>query len=237
MLTNLKYFALMLLLIPAFVSCDEVRGSGNVSKEERDLSEFTAVEASGSMNVYITKGNTSHVTIEAEDNILPLIELIEEDGHLEVRFKRNVRVNTRKQVKIYLTTAKLEAAALSGSGDLDVQSHFETPVPVHLSLSGSGNLNASFSTPELNIDLAGSGNFTVKGETRNLKVSLAGSGDAHLENLMTETAELDIAGSGDVDLHASRSLKANIVGSGDVKYKGDPTIQLNKIGSGSVKKQ
>ncbi|MRG47413.1 hypothetical protein GFS24_19995 [Chitinophaga sp. SYP-B3965] len=237
MLTNLKYFALMLLLTPAFVSCDEVRGSGNVSKEERDLSEFTAVEASGSMNVYITKGNTSHATIEAEDNILPFIELVEDGGRLEVRFKRNVHINTRKQVKIYLTTAKLVSAELSGSGDLDIQSHFESAVPVHLSLSGSGNLNASFSAPVVNLDLAGSGNFKVKGETRDLKVNLAGSGNAHLEDLMTETADLDIAGSGNVDLHASRSLKANIVGSGDVKYKGDPTVELNKIGSGSVKKQ
>lgn len=237
MLTNLKYFALVLLLIPAFVSCDEVRGSGNVSKEERDLSEFTAVEASGSMDVFITKGNTSHATIEAEDNILPLIELIEENGHLEVRFKRNVRVNTRKQVKIYLTTAKLESAGLSGSGNVDIQSHFESAVPVHLSLSGSGNFNASFSAPELDIDLAGSGNFKVKGETRDLKVNLAGSGDANLEDLMTETADLDIAGSGNVNLHASRTLKANIVGSGDVRYKGEPSIQLNKIGSGSVRKQ
>lgn len=227
----------MLLLAPAFVSCDEVRGSGNVSKEERDLSAFSVLEASGSMDVFITKGNTSHATIEAEDNILPLIELIEDNGHLEVRFKRNVRVNTRKQVKIFLTTAKLESASLSGSGDLDIQSHFETPTPVYLSLSGSGNLNASFSTPELSVDLAGSGNFKIKGETRDLKVNLAGSGDAHLEELMAETADLDIAGSGDVNLHASRSLKANIVGSGDVKYKGDPTVTVNKIGSGSVKKQ
>ncbi|WP_343303755.1 head GIN domain-containing protein [Chitinophaga niabensis] len=237
MLTNLKYFALMLLLAPAFVSCDEVRGSGNVSKEEHDLSKFSVVEASGSMDVYITKGNASHATIEAEDNILPLIELIEENGRLEVRFKRNVRVNTRKQVKVFLTTAQLEAASLSGSGDLEIESHFETPVPVHLSLSGSGNLNASFTAPELNIDLAGSGNLKIKGDTRDLKLNLAGSGDAHLEDLKTETADLDIAGSGDVDLHASRTLKANIVGSGDVNYKGNPTVTVNKIGSGSVKKQ
>jgi hypothetical protein len=237
MLTNLKYFALMLLLTPAFVSCDQVRGSGNLTKEERDLAEFTAVEASGSMNVYITKGNTSHATIEAEDNILPLIELIEEDGRLEVRFKRNVNINTRKQVKVFLTTAKLVSVGLSGSGDVEVQSHFESPVPVAFSMSGSGDFSGSFSAPAVNVDLAGSGNFKLKGETRDLKVSLAGSGDAELSDLMAETADVNIAGSGNVELHASRSLKANIVGSGDVKYKGDPSVQLNKIGSGSVKKQ
>ena len=227
----------MILLAPAFVSCDEVRGSGIVSKEERDLSNFSVLEASGSMDVYITKGNASHATIEAEDNILPLVELIEENSRLEVRFKRNVRINNRKPVKVFLTTAQLESASLSGSGNLDIQSHFESATPVHLSLSGSGNLNASYSAPELNVDLAGSGNLRIKGETRDLKVNLAGSGDAHLEELMTETADLSIAGSGDVDLHASRDLKANIVGSGDVKYKGNPMVTVNKVGSGSVKKQ
>lgn len=237
MLTNLKYFALMLLFTPAFVSCDEVRGSGNLSKEERDLGEFTAVEASGSMDVYITKGNTSHATIEAEDNILPLIELIEEAGRLEVRFKRNVHINTRKQVKIYLTTAKLVSVGLSGSGDVEIQSHFETPVPVQLSLSGSGNFSGSFSAPQVSLDLAGSGDFKIKGETRDLKVSIAGNGDADLNDLMAETAEINIAGSGDVNLHASKSIDANIVGSGDIHYKGDPTVKISKVGSGSVKKQ
>lgn len=231
-----RYFLLPLLMATLVAACDSVSGSRNVVKEERQLGEFTHVEVSGSMDVYITQGSSRGLTIEAEDNIVPLVETEVNGGELEIRFKRNTNIRTHKQVKVYLTTPVLEGLNLSGSGDVEVKSHFTSAGSVEVNLSGSGDVSASFDAPELNVSLAGSGNIDLKGQTRDLHISIAGSGNCEADELLAETAEVNIAGSGNADVHASRDLKVSSLGSGNVRYKGAPSLNVNKLGSGTVRK-
>ena len=51
-----------------------LRGSGDVITETRQVSNFTRIELDGSGDVEIVFGNKESITIEAEDNIMPLIE-------------------------------------------------------------------------------------------------------------------------------------------------------------------
>lgn len=226
------------LLLALLAACDynSVSGSRNMAKEERQLGDFSQVDVSGSMNVYITQGSSRNISIEAEDNIIPLIETEVRDGELEIRFKRNTNIRNHKQVKVFLTTPVLEGVDLSGSGDVEVKSHFTSPGAMHFGLSGSGNLSGSFNAPAIKVSLAGSGNINLKGQTRDLNIDIAGSGNCEADELLSETAEVNIAGSGNAEVHASRALKANTLGSGDVRYKGEPTVNVNKVGSGSVRK-
>jgi hypothetical protein len=237
MKATFRLFCIPLLLLVVLAGCDSVSGSRNVVKEDRQLGDFSEVSVSGSMDVYITQGNTRNLTIEAEDNIIPLIETEMHDNDLEIRFKRNTNIRNHKPVKIFLTTPVLEGLNLNGSGDVEVKSHFSSPGSMRFSLSGSGDLSGSFNAPEMRVDLAGSGDIELKGQTRDLNISIAGSGNCDADELLAETAEVNIAGSGNADVHASRALKANLLGSGNVRYKGEPTINLSKLGSGSVRKQ
>ncbi|MGX5817800.1 head GIN domain-containing protein [Chitinophaga lutea] len=226
------------LVLPLFLAgCGEtVSGSRNVAKEDRQLEKFARVSLAGSMDIYVTKGDSYNVTIEAEDNLLPLIETRVEGDELVVRFRRNTHVRTHRDVKVYVTTPELEGVDLSGSGDIELKSFFTSSTRMALSISGSGDIKGSFNAPATSIDIAGSGNAQLSGQTRDLSIDIAGSGECRSEDLLSETVNINIAGAGSVRVHASRSIKANIVGSGDVYYKGEPTIETSKIGSGSVKK-
>lgn len=227
----------LLLFIPFLHACDGVSGSGNVVKETREVRPFTELEVSGSMDVYVTQGGSNTVTLEGEDNILAEIELVEDGEKLEVRFKRHMNIRAHHDVTVRLSAKTLQGVELSGSGDVELTGIFNSPMPVHIGLSGSGEFKGVFNAPEISMDLAGSGDMEVKGETRDLSISLAGSGNCNASALLAETADVNIAGSGNVDLHASRELKSNIIGSGNVYYKGDPSISTSKIGSGTVKKK
>ncbi len=237
MKATLRLFLLPALLFTLLAGCDSVEGSGRVTKEDRQVGDFSAVSVSGSMDVYITQGNTRSLSIEGEDNIVPLIESNIEDGSLHIRFRPNTNVRTHHDVKIYINTPVLEGVDLAGSGDVKVMSHFASDRGLRLSLSGSGDLSGSFDAPEVKVSVAGSGNVKLKGQTRDLNVNIAGSGNCEAEELLAETADINIAGSGNADVHASRELKANTLGSGDVRYKGDPQLNISKLGSGTVKKR
>ncbi len=237
MKTQLTLMALLLGAMPLWTACDQVRGSGHVANETRNIPKFSRLEVAGSMDVYITKGTGGTALLEAEDNILQLIEMEVQNDILTVKFRNNVNIRTHKDIKIQLTTEQLTAVEAAGSGDIKVNSHFASDQPVQLSIAGSGDMEAGFTAPEVRVSIAGAGDVDVKGETRDLKVDIAGSGNLNANELRAETADVDIAGSGNVKLLASRSIKANILGSGDVYYKGEPSINITKVGSGGVHKQ
>lgn len=223
-------------LFSACTGQNRVKGSGNVIKEERDAPSFHKIKLEGSMNVFLSQGAAKKAVIEAEDNIAPLVELVNEDGRLKVRFRHDANVFTRKGVNVYLTTPEVDEIALSGSGDIKLVDKFNSKDEMKLTLSGSGNLNGTINAPEVKASIAGSGNMNLQGETKAVRVSIAGSGDYVGDNLLSEDAEVKIAGSGDAAVHASVKLEAKIVGSGDVKYKGNPNVSSSVAGSGSVRK-
>lgn len=237
MKTQLTLMALLLAALPFWTACEQVSGSGRVANETRNIGPFSRLEVAGSMDVYITKGAGGTAHLEAEDNILQFIELIEDGDKLRIRFRNNVNISTHKDVKITLATEQLTDVEVAGSGDIKINSHFGSDSPVSLSIAGSGDLEGGFSAPEIKVSIAGAGDVDLKGETRDLHVDIAGSGNCNASDVLSETANVNIAGSGNVKLHASRTLKAAIMGSGDVYYKGEPDMTVNKMGSGGVHKQ
>ncbi|NSL88419.1 head GIN domain-containing protein [Chitinophaga solisilvae] len=242
---QLKSFLCRTLVVVAVLallqSCNvtgqnRIKGSGNVIKEERNIPSFTRIKVEGSMNLYLSQGPAKAALIEAEDNVAPLVEFVEEDGKLKVRFKRNTSINTHKGVNIYLTTPEVSEVALAGSGDVKLMDKFNSREDMAIKLSGSGNLKGSVNAPAVKASIAGSGDMFLDGETKNVSVSIAGSGDFEGEGLLSEDAKVTIAGSGSASVHASVKLEAKIAGSGDIKYKGTPQVSSSVAGSGSVRK-
>jgi len=225
----------------SLTSCDvtgqnRVKGSGNVTKEERHVDAFSELSVRGSMDVYLTQGPSKPAVIEAEDNLIPLIEFEREGDKLIIREKRHTNIHATKPMKVYLTTPELENIGLAGSGNIKLENKFSNNTHMKLSVSGSGNFDGAINSPEVDANIAGSGNISVEGESRNLDVDIAGSGNFRGQQLLSEKAEVSIAGSGDANVHASVSLDAKIAGSGDVHYKGTPQVNSKVAGSGSVRK-
>ncbi|MEZ2442178.1 head GIN domain-containing protein [Chitinophaga sp. RCC_12] len=225
-----------------FYSCDvigqnRVKGNGHVIKEERQVVPFQRIKVEGSMNVYLTQGAAKAAVIEAEDNIAPLVELVEEDGRLIVRLKRGVSISTHKDLNVFLTTPEINEASLAGSGDLKLDGKFTSRSDVKFNLSGSGNLKGEINAPAVKASIAGSGDMFLKGETKEVNLSIAGSGNFEADELLSENVSVNIAGSGDADVYASVKLDAKIAGSGNVNYKGTPQISSSVAGSGSISKK
>jgi hypothetical protein len=86
---------------------ERVRGSGKIVKQNRELGHFTALATSVSGDVDIRMGSSESVTVETDDNILPLIETVVENGTLRIRpVKRDLQLDTRN-MKIVVTVRTL----------------------------------------------------------------------------------------------------------------------------------
>ena len=218
-IASLAAAALIPVLLAWLMGCNSlgtpaVRGSGVVKSEPREVSGFTEVQLSGSGEVRVEVGPAESVTVEAEDNLLPLLETRVMDGRLTLGTKRNVSISPTRPIRYQVTMKSLTAIGVSGSGKF------------HVTGVDSDHLTA---------DISGSGSATLAGRARDVRLGVSGSGDYDAAGLACRTVDVNISGSGSATVNASERVTAHISGSGSVHYLGDPsTVQQHVSGSGSI---
>ncbi|MES2297790.1 MAG: head GIN domain-containing protein [Pseudomonadota bacterium] len=219
----------------SWITGERIKGSGNVKKQSRELAHFTGVAMALAGTVEVRIGNSEGVTIETDDNLLPLVETSIENGTLRIRAaKKHVNLETRT-LHIVVQAKSIERLSLGGSGTL-VADGLRTP-SLQLDLGGSGTIDVkNIECDAVSVALGGSGDVKGGGKTRKLSVSIGGSGDVRLDGLKANEASVNIGGSGQATLAAQDSLSVTIAGSGDVNYYGDPKLSQTIVGSGSVKR-
>jgi hypothetical protein len=209
--------------------------SGKVASESRDARGFSGVAISVPGKVVVRQGEPTSVTLEADDNLLPEIETVVEDGSLKIRFKRKLNVSGRATIRLLVVTPTINSLAVAGSGDIVAEAVRSQALSV--SVSGSGDVGiARLDAQSLKAAVAGSGDIKVAGRVADVSVSVAGSGDVRAERLESRRARVSIAGSGNVSLWAIESLDVTVAGSGDIRYYGDPALSKKVAGSGSLKR-
>lgn len=226
---------------PALAWGEQVKGSGQARTERRAVTGFQAVAVAGAIDLEVRQTGQEGVTLSADDNVLPLIETVVENGRhgptLHLRFKKGTSVQTRTPVKASVDVARLSAIAAAGAGHVQVGA-LQTPA-LNLSVAGSGDVQVDALTSEaLEVRIAGSGSVRAKGTAGKAKLSISGSGDVDLMPLVSDEVSISIAGSGDAKVTANKSLSVSIAGSGDVVWTGDARdVRQSVAGSGSVKRR
>jgi hypothetical protein len=147
-----------------------------------------------------------------------------------------VNLHPSSKTKLYITTDKLEAFKLSGSGDVTTTNKFTGGDHLDLEIAGSGSIHLEVNTPRVSSSISGNGDIYLTGETKDSKISIAGNGNYHAEDLKSENAKVKIAGSGEAHLFADSTLDVNIAGVGNVYYKGNASVTQNVAGSGKIQK-
>lgn len=214
---------------------DKVQGSGKVVQETRQVGRFHGVELALAGNVEVRTGSDGPVSIEVDDNVLPLVETVVENGVLQIRAtKKKLQLDTRR-LKVVVPAREIDSLGVAGSGSMSADKlHGQK---LKLELAGSGTLDATgIEAREVTIEVAGSGKLQAAGNAEKLEASVAGSGNADAARLTARQVEADVAGSGQVTVTARQSLDASVAGSGIVSYYGDPQVSRSVAGSGIVRR-
>ncbi len=235
--------ALLAVASLGFVAPAEARtvGSGKVVTESRPVGEFDAIASTGSIDIVVRQASTPALTVQADDNLMPLIETVVEDGSngrtLVVRTKRGESISYRNTVKVTIDVVRLAAITTAGAGDVQVDA-LKTPA-LKLTIAGSSDARLTgLDTERFELRISGSGDVVGAGRAKQVKVSIAGSGDANLAALVADEVQVRIAGSGDASVTANQSLEVSVAGSGDVRYGGNASaVKLSAAGSGTISKR
>jgi hypothetical protein len=183
--------------------------------------EFDRVEIHGEVEVEISQAATNELRIRGDEEDLDLqpfylrgrtLVLGDNEAHPradfdDVKYKLNVRelsyLGVQGAADVYLRPFEAEKLQLSVVGGGEIKSHLLRGERIELLVMGDGEIQvAEIEAIKLIVLLSGSGDIHM-GEVKAgaMEASLKGNGDIRLkDDSFTNDVEINIAGSGEVDL-------------------------------------
>src|SRR5215510_9921901 len=189
-----------------------IRGNGQIKTEERPITPFANVDASGAFEIEWENGSPA-VRITTDENLLPYIENVVSEDTLRLRTREHVWPT--HGIKVAISSPTRTGAKIRGAVKLTVKQ-----------LSG----------PTFALESKGASEVTLDGSIDRLLVDMTGASQLAAAKLQVKTAEISTTGAGDADVAVTDTLKVVITGAGKVTYSGNPaTIKKQITGAGSVR--
>lgn len=238
----LVFLVSSLMASECYFDSEQIRGSGNVIREERDVSGFTGVKVSNQGDLKIEIGDREKLVIEAEDNLIEYIETYVENGILKIDTESNINLRNKKPIRYFLTAKKLDYLATSSSGDIeapvlkaddftvkisssgDIEIEELEAEDVSVGISSSGDLKIdTLDSGNLSVKISSSGDFKIgRGNVKTQDINISSSGNYDGRSVESLRTEVRISSSGDARVWVTEYLDVHLSSSGDLYYKGDP---------------
>ena len=214
----MKRVVLLLMLLSLVTGChvihDEIRGSGKVQKQRRDVGTFTSIATEGAFDVEVVCQKPQSLEIEGDDNILPLVSTEVSNNVLHIKSVHGFSVS--QPIIVRISAPDLLGIASSGAGNIEV----------------SGLKNDKFE-----IDAQGAPTMKASGETKVLKIDASGVCKIDTHKLHAARVEVDSKGVSTVEVYAAEQLDVTVSGPSHVIYQGNAVVNKTVNGPGSVEKK
>jgi Putative auto-transporter adhesin, head GIN domain len=189
-----------------------IRGNGHIKTDQRTISSFANIDASGTFQIEWKSGAPA-LSITTDENLLPYIDhqISGETLHLHTR----AQIWPTHGIKVVISSPTRTGAKISGAVKLTANQ-----------LSG----------PRFALESTGAAEVKLEGNIDELLANMTGASELHAGGLQTKTTEISTTGAADAEIAVSETLKVAITGAGKVSYSGSPkTIEKHISGAGSIR--
>jgi hypothetical protein len=213
---------------------ERMTGSGNVVTETRDVESYERVAFTSEGRVLYGAAANGTIEIEADDNLLEVIETSVSGDTLTIGTRSGVDIEPSTEPVFRLACPQLSGADLQGAGTIDLAA-CTADGSVELDMSGTGRIVATqLDSDEVRVSVSGTGDIEAGGRADDVGVELSGLGEFQGEGLESRHVEVDLSGVGTVTVWATDTLDVDISGDGVVQYRGSPQVSQTITGVGTV---
>jgi len=215
-------------------STNIIVGTGRNVSVEKSFSGIRGVAVGNQGELVIELGDLEHLTIEAQENIQPYIEVELVNGVLTINTQKNTNLRPTQTIRYLLTVISLESLSVNSSGGITAPAleadHFQ------LNINSSGDIYlAGLTADSLDVTVSSSGDIEIAaGQVDTQEVTINSSGHYIAGNLRSQEAVVDINSSGSATVWVVDRLRATIQSSGDVNYYGAADVSSAITSSGDV---
>jgi len=215
----------------SITSGPHIVGSGKPASENRTVGSFRRISVSEGIQAAVEIKDKQSVTLEADDNILPLIETVVEGDTLVVQVKGSCSTKNPERARIAVK-ALAGLNVDSGASIRVVSVHCDN---LDLTASSSGSISVKqLQANALSVAVSSSGKVTVGGKAERQRIEASSSGMYDGQRLASRTAEVQCSSSGSILVQASDELSGEVSTAGKVEYLGEPRVSVSATTAGTV---
>jgi hypothetical protein len=211
-----------------------VTGSGVTRQETRELADFHGVDVSAAFEATVKLGPKPSVTLDVDDNLLPLIKTDVIDGRLVVRYAEGHNVRTNKPQKLTIVAPSLDYVGARGA--TRIVATVGEGKSMKVEASGASSIRVEgLAADSIVVKAEGSSQVTLSGRGKKLTLGASGASKVLAGGIAFESARVDLSGACQGDLHVTASIDVDLSGASSLKVKGDPKARtVNTSGASSV---
>ncbi len=184
--------------------------SGTAS-EIRVTGAFRGIEIAGTIEVEARIGPATRVEVIGEpDRIRQVLTLVAGGVHrIDTKGKLE-----RSRLRVVVTAPALETFSISGTGELRATGLDGGPIDARI---------------------GGTGAMQLAGKAAALWLSIPGTGEVRAKDLVVGDVTVDVQGTAEAKVHATRSVDVRVGGTGAIRVHGrPPTVKKSISGTGIV---
>lgn len=240
-MTTLSRITFTLLLGLLIASCnfdinigEGKKGNGVIVNDTRSITEdFDRVSAAEGLDVFITQADEFDISVEADENVIDLIQTDIKNGRLKIHTKENIGRATKK---IFVSMPVITGLSSSSGADLETKSVIKAD-NIKLDASSGSDLVVSLTASSVDASSSSGADIKISGETEDLSADASSGADIDARNLKTKNCDADASSGAGIRVDVSERLVADASSGGDITYTGNAEVTKNKSVSGSVRKR
>ena len=203
---------------------ERIEGSGNVITKDFAVKSFDQLTSSGVFSLKLSQGDKEQVRIEAEDNLMDLFTVENEGSMLTIHMKKDVSINTKKKMTVYVTFKSLKSMNLSMVGGTSSDDKLKfSDLKLKNQSVGSVNLNMTLQT--LHLENESVGTLKLAGSADNAVIKSNSVGSVQAGDFVVQKMEIDNNGVGSATVNAEKELRVSDSFLGKVSNKGNATVK------------
>ena len=226
-MTTLIKFIIGFLTAILVTSCNfdlnigQMQGNGNVITEDLNITEdFSEISAGDGWEVFLEKGNSNSVVLEADENLIEAADIYVKDGKLKIYCDKGIGNATSK--KVYVTYSENLTEVSVNSGASLTTKEALTGDEIDLDASSGGTLRVEVTVNDVETNVSSGGIVRISGTANRVDASVSSGGVARISKLKSVSAIADASSGGVMDVYASQDLRADASSGGVINYYGKP---------------
>jgi hypothetical protein len=221
--------------ISSFGLFTNIKGSGKLIKETRNLEVFHAIEAGGIYDIILKQGEPQQVTVETDDNIMPVIITKVKDGELEITQEKG-SINATK-LEVTITLSNIDEIDISGACTIKSIGLIKSN-KLEIECSGATEAEMELECKKLDLDFSGASKGAFEGKTKDLEIEASGASKVDCENVKADVVSVDASGASKVLFSANKVINIGASGASKVIYQTEgATLQTETSGAADIQRK
>lgn len=222
---------ILLAIIPFSSNAQTIKGNEKIKTDVRSISGFNRLVVQGQAELYVTQESAENVKIEADENLIELLQTSVNNGVLYVIVPNNIK--KAKQITISVAYRNLKQIILMNEIELksDRANSFDD---IEIICGNNAKVNFEFTAKNASIKAHDFSNVALRGYAETLLVESTDDTELNAFDLQSDVCTVVGSGYAEISVNVKKSISIVMSGSSNLFLMGEPAISQRIFNSSGL---